>query len=362
MDDSLDLIFSSNHNDPAGREFDLWAVNVDGTGLERITYTEGFDGFPMFSPDGKQLAFGSNRNQAQPGDTDVYVARWVDGPIPEVASAADRILADIAWLADDARGGRGLGTPGLAAAADWLETQFAAIGLEPAAGNGSYRQTFDAVIGVHAGPATALSLNGEDVPEKAYAVQGFSAEGAVSAPVVFAGWGIVSDEHGIDDYQQLDVSGRIVLVRRFSPEGGVFEDEALQRRFGDMRYKAFVARERGAVGLLIADLPENGDQDDAPLPTMRVDTQGDAGIPVAVLERGKAQTLLASGAHAALSVELVEETEQVGNIIGSYLHTTLTTHQHCVTLNTELGLSATPTPCTLSYPSGAHVNCACVLE
>ena len=75
------IIFSSNHHDPAGREFDLFAVDVDGANLERITFTPGFDGFPMFSPDGRQLAFGSNRNQGQPGETDVYLARWIASPV-----------------------------------------------------------------------------------------------------------------------------------------------------------------------------------------------------------------------------------------------------------------------------------------
>ena len=78
--DGQRIIFSSNHHDPAGREFDLFAVDVDGTNLERITYTPGFDGFPMFSPDGRQLAFGSNRNQGQPGETDVYLAGWIESP------------------------------------------------------------------------------------------------------------------------------------------------------------------------------------------------------------------------------------------------------------------------------------------
>ncbi|WP_258169164.1 TolB family protein [Salmonella enterica] len=44
------ILFSSNHGDPKGREFDIWGVNLDGTGLERITYAAGFDGFPMFAP------------------------------------------------------------------------------------------------------------------------------------------------------------------------------------------------------------------------------------------------------------------------------------------------------------------------
>ena len=72
------LIFSSNYGDPKGREFDLWAIDVDGSNLERITWTGGFDGFPLFSPDGTRLAFASNRNGTQPGETDVFVARWVD--------------------------------------------------------------------------------------------------------------------------------------------------------------------------------------------------------------------------------------------------------------------------------------------
>jgi TolB protein len=74
------IIFSSNYGDPTGREFELWMINVDGTGLEQITFSEEFDGFPMFSPDGKYLIFGSNRNGARPGDTNVFVAEWVENP------------------------------------------------------------------------------------------------------------------------------------------------------------------------------------------------------------------------------------------------------------------------------------------
>ena len=50
----------------------------------------GFDGFPIFSPDGKRLAFGSNRNQGKPGETDVFVARWVETPAAPAAIARRR--------------------------------------------------------------------------------------------------------------------------------------------------------------------------------------------------------------------------------------------------------------------------------
>jgi len=72
------VIFASNMADPKGRDFDLYAINVDGTGLERITFNPTFDGFPMFSPDGKKLVFASNRNDKVQGDTNVFIADWVE--------------------------------------------------------------------------------------------------------------------------------------------------------------------------------------------------------------------------------------------------------------------------------------------
>jgi Tol biopolymer transport system component len=53
-------------------------IRDDGTGLERVTYNESFDGFPLFSRDGKHLVFASNRRGARPGDTNIFIADWVD--------------------------------------------------------------------------------------------------------------------------------------------------------------------------------------------------------------------------------------------------------------------------------------------
>ena len=72
------IIFASNMDDPKGRNFDLYKVNVDGTALERITYNDTFDGFPMFSPDGKKLVFASNRDAKVRGETNIFIADWIE--------------------------------------------------------------------------------------------------------------------------------------------------------------------------------------------------------------------------------------------------------------------------------------------
>ncbi|HEY0674144.1 MAG TPA: hypothetical protein VGD27_17850, partial [Longimicrobiales bacterium] len=74
------IIFSSNMHDPRGRNFDLYLINVDGSGLERVTTHADFDGFPMFNRAGTKLVFGSNRGQAKAGETNIFIADWVERP------------------------------------------------------------------------------------------------------------------------------------------------------------------------------------------------------------------------------------------------------------------------------------------
>lgn len=76
--DGKRIIFASNVNSKTGRNFDLYMINVNGTGLEQITFFDQFDGFPMFTKNGKELVFASNRFNKKRGDTNIFIADWVE--------------------------------------------------------------------------------------------------------------------------------------------------------------------------------------------------------------------------------------------------------------------------------------------
>jgi Peptidase family M28/WD40-like Beta Propeller Repeat/PDZ domain/PA domain len=289
------IIFASNYGDPKGREFELYAINADGTQFERITHSPGFDGFPMFSPDGKWLLFSSNRGTPPDShDTNLFLARWNDHERKQLAlGPAERIAADVRWLADPAREGRGVGTAGLEAAGSWIEQRLGSLGLEPLGDAGTYRATFQVTTAVTRGAAMRLSIAGKPVAAEQYTPLGFSAQGAVKGAAVLAGHAVQDPELGVDDFKGIDVRGKIVVARRFVPDHEKLASPEAQRRAGDLRKKAFVARNLGAKALLVVDWPlpkpaasgGNETPPEAPLPTLHPEGSGDSGIPVLVVQR-----------------------------------------------------------------------------
>jgi hypothetical protein len=326
------ILFSSNHGDPKGREFDIWGINVDGTGLERITYAPGFDGFPMFSPDGHTLAFSSNRATPKgKHDTNVFVARWVEeskGPTEE--QAADRVMSDISWLADPAREGRGIGMQGLEQSGAWIEARMKALGLKAAGDADGFRQSFPVVTSVKSEDATSLRIDGKQLAKDDYVVLGYSpAKADVTGELAFAGYGIVAKDPAVDDYAKLDVKKKIVVVRRFAPEGGKLGSTEAQRRYGDIRRKAFSAREKGAAALIVIDDPlapegAKGDwkaPDEAKFPPLMPEGYSDAGLPVLVLKRSVGKSLIEAlvkktRTTASVRVELTPVSQSAFNVIG----------------------------------------------
>ncbi len=172
---------------------------------------------------------------------------------PDPRFDAARAQAEVAWLADPARTGRGVGTAGNAEAAAWLAERFREIGLAPA-GTEGYRQPFEAPFRASLRPGNALALGGRPVAlETGWLPFGFSDDGQVEGELVFAGYGITAPELGYDDYAGLDVKGKIVLVAadfpREADEKSPFRDPR-HYRFGEWRYKATTARDHGAVAII----------------------------------------------------------------------------------------------------------------
>lgn len=164
-------------------------------------------------------------------------------------------------LASDAYLGRGTGEEGGRLASTYAAEHFASLGLVPVDGDDDFFApvTFWATDW---DAATTATVTGAEVSlelGKSFAPFDFSDEGKVDAEVVFAGYGITSEEDGWDDYEGLDVEGKIVVLLRHEPR----EDDASWDKFqgaettdhSAFMTKAQVASERGAVGMILATDP-----------------------------------------------------------------------------------------------------------
>jgi hypothetical protein len=221
-------------------------------------------------------------------------AHWT-GPIPDaVGGDPERIAADVAWLADDARDGRGLGTRGLAEAAAYLAAGFERAGFGPGGADGSFFQPFEMPVGIRLADGR-LSVNGEPL-ERGRDFDALLASGDAEGDfeLVFVGYGISDPESGWDDYAGVDVEGRAVLVLDSRPAGdGSRLAGPRGAGFLARAYKLLNASRNGAAAVLIAPsaaaaeaLPA-GAGAELPNPTL-----ASAGIPSLAVSRSTAEQIM----------------------------------------------------------------------
>lgn len=284
--DGKRIIFASNMGDPKGRNFDLYLINTAGTGLEQITFEPTFDGFPMFSPDGTQLVFASNRNGKVQGETNIFLADWVDNP-PDIS--AEALRKHVYYLASDEMKGRLTGTPEARKAAEYIEAEFQKYGLLNPPGQQSAYQQFEFTSGVKLGQDNALAAADRNYTvANDFIPSGFSEDATLNnIPAVFAGFGMQAHDQKYDDYAGLDVKGKAVFIYRYGPEGD--DPKSAYAQYYPVRYKAMTAREQGAAALLVVSQEEDDDE----LPKLRTDASfGTSGIPVLFVKRSVAANLL----------------------------------------------------------------------
>jgi hypothetical protein len=170
------------------------------------------------------------------------------------------LRADLSFVASDALQGRMSLQPGDDVAVQWIASEFAKAGLQPAA-NGSYLQPVPLVEFRNDRNASYVSLDRKGSEQKwkfpdAYA--SFPKNVDVSGNVVFAGYGITAPELHYDDYREINATGKIVLIFDHEPQENdprsIFNGTG-NTRYATTRVKVLNAQSHGAVGVLIVAEP-----------------------------------------------------------------------------------------------------------
>jgi len=178
----------------------------------------------------------------------------------------DRMNETVRVLAGDDFEGRGPTTPGEDKTVTWIAEQFQALGLEPAGDNGGWYQTVPinrfvqdgpAVMTAKVGAETMSFQRGTDVIVGSH--RPVPRITLSDTPLVFVGYGVTAPERGWDDFKDVDVRGKIVLMLVNDPDFEVAADSPVAGRFdgrgmtyyGRWVYKFEEAARRGAAGVLV---------------------------------------------------------------------------------------------------------------
>jgi len=285
------LIFTTNLNGFAN--FELYLVDAAGKhDPVRVTTTDGFDGLPVFTPDGKKLAWTSGRTANT--QSQIFMAEWnheaamkalgEGSTVKEVKSVKTSTAPDVSltkgditpadmrqhvtYLASDELDGRLTGTEGEKLATQYVADVFKGIGLQEYGDEGWF-EPFEFTAGVALGEGNSLTLLDESLtPDRDWRPLSFSQLGEIkSAGIVFAGYGIETPEEATGNdgkkleayssYAHLDVKDKWVLILRYLPEGISKERRDDLTRYTSLRHKALVARQKGARGLIVASGPNS---------------------------------------------------------------------------------------------------------
>ena len=332
--------------------FELFLVDAAGRHEPvRVTFSEGFDGLPVFSPDGRKLCWTSGRTSNH--QSQLFLAGWNHGAAlkaiagapsrqapspsgamktqPEATAASSTnasststrisesaLKDDVEFLASDALEGRRTGEAGAQKAAAFLIEQLRLAGLQPLAGFTNYRQPFEFTAGVKTltnQNQLSIQVSGQPAvelqPEKDFRPLSFTANDSFEGQVIFAGYGLTVPEgadRGYNSYSGLDVSNKIVLALRYVPEEVPPKRRQELNVYAGLRYKAMMARQRGAKALLIVTGPNSPNGGElAPL-TFDTSLAGSGIIAASISDRAAAAILAPAGKElSALQTALDSE-------------------------------------------------------
>lgn len=181
------------------------------------------------------------------------------------SAALVRLTNDVTFLASDELEGRGPGTKGLEKAAEFIRQEFQRIGLKSAIADGSYFQPLEVSLGeTPVESETLLVLRGPENQELRLKLgtdyQPFFTGNtdAVSGPIVFVGYGISAPDLKYDDYRDLNVEGKIVVLIRREPQQDAADSPFDGRNVTSHSYvvtKLKQALDHKAAGVLLVNDP-----------------------------------------------------------------------------------------------------------
>lgn len=268
------IIFTSNKLGYSN--FEIFIVDKNGSRTPvRVSFLDGFDGLPVFTPDGQKLVWThTNEN----GESQLHMADWNDG-MARRALGLPPARPQIQWLSQDIREsdvrlwvsslasremeGRMTGGPQEKIYTDFISRALQDMGYQPLEGK-EFIQTFDFTSGIELGPQNAAELWRDEksstplVSGRDWLPLSLSQIGTVEpSALVFAGYGIVAPaiqkQEAYDSYKDLDVKGKWVVVFRGLPDGVSNERRFHLNLYAKLQHKAMMARERGAAGLIVVN-------------------------------------------------------------------------------------------------------------
>ncbi len=205
----------------------------------------------------------------------------IEQPTAQHRGIEQRLASDVQFLADDAREGRGIGTKGIDAAADFIADQFTRAGLKTDLWNGGPFQKFKITTGEKLGSPNRMEFVGPPpaaggVPERIelkltgdFMPLAIGGSGTFNLPLVFVGYGITAKHEEYDDYASVDVKGKAVIVLRHEPQlndpHSIFEGTS-HSQYAPFGRKVSNAYEHGASAVIFcddeADILNNEKQDE----------------------------------------------------------------------------------------------------
>lgn len=317
------LVFATNLHGFAN--FELYAVDRQGRRQPlRISSAEGFDGLPAFSPDGQKLVWTSNRSADK--RSQLFIADWDHAAVRQALNAqplqkpqlkaaqsvpheafqiahtapqtqpairAADIEKHVRFLASEELEGRMTGSAGEQKAIAYAARAFKQMGLKPAGDANSYFQAFEFTAGVKLAEGNLLQERSRSFSlQEDWLPLIFSESGEFEGELVFAGYGLKAPENGefkgYDSYFHLDVKDKWVVVLRYWPENVDEVSKQELKRYAGLRYKAMLAREQGAKGLIVISGPNSPDKHEV-IPFHSQSAPGTVSIPALSVSKRIAQ-------------------------------------------------------------------------